>query len=98
MSEKIIITKNINACSNCGTIWVEASHCGLTTFNPGKAVCLKCGKEVPINICELGNEFKSIIKSWNDCNPKPEKIIAFIDKKVKELLKEKKRIKKLFKI
>lgn len=94
----MIVTKGINACTTCGTQKIEISDCGYTTFNPGKAVCLNCGKKVPVSNCDWNNPDKDLICHWNSFNPKPQTIIEFIDKKIDELKKEKKRLKKLFKI
>jgi len=89
---------NKNACIQCGTQEIKTYDCGYTTFNPGKATCVKCGREIKVSCCDLENPDKTITTQWNKDNPNPQVIINFIDRKIDELKKEKKRLKKVFKI
>jgi len=92
-----IIKKDVNACIKCGTRGIIVHDCGYTTFNPGWAKCIKCGKKAEESICG-DPPIKSIKAKWNAVNPKPKIVIARIDEKIKRLREEKKRIKKLFEL
>lgn len=92
------IYKTKNACIQCGTREIKTYDCGYTTFNPGSATCVECGREIKVDCCNLGNPDKSLIAQWNKDNPDPQVVIDFINTKIDELKKEKKRLKRLFKI
>ncbi len=98
MELKTPINKKVNPCLKCGTKGILAGHCGYTTFNPGEARCSnkKCNNTVKVSICALGAEYESIRIAWNKANPIFTKMIEKIDKKIENLYKEKRRLKKLF--
>ena len=92
------IIKRINPCLKCGTKGITAKHCGYTTFNPGEAKCSnkKCDNTVNISICDTGDPYKSIRLAWNEANPIFTKKIEKINKEIRVLENERKRLKKLF--
>jgi hypothetical protein len=89
---------NINACTQCGAQEIKTHDCGYSSFNPGTATCIKCGRKIEVSCCDTGNPDKSLIAQWNKDNPDPQVIMDSIDRKIDKLKKEKKRLKKLFKI
>ena len=88
----------INACIKCGAKKIQTYDCGYSSFNPGKATCLNCEREIHVSVCDIGDPDKTILAQWNKDNPNPQTVIDFIDNKIDELKKEKKRLKRLFKI
>ena len=87
----------INNCIECGNNAITMRDCGYSCFNPGHATCTKCGKEVSVQDCDYLNPEKYLKKAWNCANPKPLELLKKIDRKIKDLQEEKRRIKKLFK-
>jgi len=92
-----IITKGINKCIKCGNKEIKTKDCGYNTFNPGSSTCTSCGNKAEVSDCDNYKPDPTLIRAWNAANPKPKVLLARIDKKIENMILERRRIKNLFK-
>jgi len=91
-------SNKVNPCLGCGNQEIFIWDCGYSTFNPGGACCVKCRRDVELNICDPLKPKKDLLREWNKHNPNIKLHLQNLDKSIKSLNGEKKRLKKLFKI
>jgi len=54
----------LRPCPKCRSKDIETNDCGYNTYNPGWAMCKKCGHKVKVS-CVKGPNDPAIVAAWN---------------------------------